>query len=364
MIRLEMRMSLAEKTNTATTGDYQILLRFQSGVGVYTDIGFKTSALLDGEWTTIGFYNLESTWQAETGGGVDWSAVADVAIFVNALNSASAFRVRGMTFEPVGTVDQADEAVQWVMDELTADLDSTTNHDTTSWADVRTELGGQQFSMDLRQAGETFGSVLARIGYENRTNIVPNDFGSDTVYKAYLWDRNSSSGAHWPASVLEIEDSRAVIVETKQIDEMPTDFVVLWDHESYLGANAIDAFRGTLRYNADGCSTSEITTGEITTAQTAVGQRLAEPIALLAQETEANASDIATYYIEEMLAQKRYRLSLEVPIATGYGLEPGDIVQWTVPWGVASPLRDFRVVQVVWAWNEPVISLNLEEVER
>lgn len=217
---------------------------------------------------------------------------------------------------------------------------------------------GLKSAGDLRGAGESFAELLARIGFESRTNFWLAELADRTVIRA---DAADPSGA-FPAAALTLADVRNARATLRELTAQATDFSALFDFRPATSGSDVEAFRGfvTARVGANDLEALGVTTADLQAAEARVGRRPSAPLLLILIDDEATALDVWGYYVEESLRGDSLRLSLSVPIRVGYTLEPTDIVEYQPRWADAP--KKLRVIRTIWQPGVASVGIIAEEV--
>jgi hypothetical protein len=231
--------------------------------------------------------------------------------------------------------------------------------DATTFAQAETDLGSNKHAGVLNLLGESFGEVLAGLGYEGRCNFIASEGSSVTEYKCLA----ALSTYSFPAASKTLTEWRNLSLTTRSAMEQATRFQALYDLRMGVTEQEIteDHFEQIVRIDVDqNDASAKLATALLTAAEQKYGRRDAEPVNFYLCNDEATGEEVLAYYAHESI-RAALRLGLSVPLEDGYDIELGDIVQLT-PRGHSAAVKG-RVTQTVYQLGEPRIAINLEEVE-
>ena len=230
--------------------------------------------------------------------------------------------------------------------------------DSDSYDDLETNLGGASWAFDTRTLGLDWESVLARMGFEARANIIPEETSSGVVWKML----SASSAYAFPASsapVTEWEPARFAVSGVPLVQGTATRFAASYKYD----ANEADgeaAFAGFLRADVDSNDLTTPNTAALTAAEAAIGIVIADPMGFRLIRDEATAKDLLGYYASERIRRAEMFTVSGVPWWEGYTLEPGDVISVTPPWSESS--RKLRVLSVTKDRETGLVNLRAVEV--
>ena len=357
ILRFKIDSAHAQSTYDATDHERDLVVRLYSSATNWTEYGFGGATMRKDEETTftLDVARHPATAQWTNGTGANLSAVTDIGFAIDGDGTGGGeFVVRDLTWSTPFITAGLSHCVEQVIG--LAKL-TTTAIDVTSVLDAQVAAGTPNLSMDLREAGETMASLMARLGYENRASLSMRETLTNSQWA--FSSVNLSSAQPYGASTGTIT-GRDIKISTKLFDEMPTQFEAIWDKLTYIDQSNPEAFREiTVVDEVQNDISTVVLPATITAAQTARGKRRAAVSTFLALDAAASVGTIWGWYINEALDSDRVRVSMNVPISTGYSIEAGDIVEWVAPWG---PTLSLRVVQVAFAWNLATVGVDCEQV--
>lgn len=287
-------------------------------------------------------------------GTLNYSNIIQINIDWNMRGASfgGAFSIRNLRTEARTFPEHPIDVAEWLIEDQAGQT-----ADTGTFATAKTNLPSVKVSGVIETLGASFGTVLARLGHEARTNFVPSEGASGTVYKAF----NALSTYAFAASTKMLGEFRGLRTKTKILDEQPTEFVGLYNHRSDFPADSTEGFRSLIQANASTNDISaDVPTLDITNAQDRVGVRPSDPIGFMYLPDSVSAIEVFAYYVHESLRGDARRYSMRVPYSVGYALESGDIIQFTPRWKTSAV--KCRIVRTTFSFDEPSIGLNLEEV--
>jgi hypothetical protein len=215
--------------------------------------------------------------------------------------------------------------------------------DATTFAAARSDLASNVYAGPITVYGWTIPDILAGLSFEGRGNIIPTERSSGTVYLYhsieeaagfYTWEGFTS-----PLTVgTDFLDLRAA---TRPLDEIATAMRAFYRWDAFLGVDA-SAMTAVARCDADQNDTP-INIGYLTTAETIIGRRDANPLQFFLIQDETTAQDVLGHYIWAAIQHGAPIITLTLPHWLGYVLELGDFVGVATPW---YPSAAFRVVAI------------------
>jgi hypothetical protein len=353
-------------TNAAAIASVALKFSNTAGVGTTPPAAYRTltisgSELLEGEWITVDKVG------SDTGSpGVNNVETVRVEVLRNAASAAvpsvDVDYIYGAIASPTGwdsiasatLLESGPDAIRYFVGEL-AGVGAA---NVLGVSTAKTNLGSSVFAGTFNALGADFGTVLARLAFETRTNVVRREGASVAQYQML----NASTSYAFPASTLTLEEMSGLAESLRAADEVATHFrfhfaVELADAQA---AQNEAAFRSLLRADPSANDLTTPATATLAAAATVLGRRDSGPVYLLMLQDEASAKDVAGYYAAESVAYARRRWRLDSPLWESYAVEPGDVVTLTPRWAASSAKA--RVVGVVVDLADPVIGLSLEEV--
>ena len=235
--------------------------------------------------------------------------------------------------------------------------------ETSSFATARTNLAGVVFAGSYEALGIDFGTIVASLEYETRTNVVRVETPSGSQYRA-LNASFADSIYSFPTAGAELRELRNIRESLKASLESPSRFAIHYSPDSGQASGAGRSFLGLLRASIDVndfVGTPDwVLNASLSASEQALGRRDAQPVFLLASRAMETAREVSAYYIHEALRFRSRRWGFTVPLWEAYDAEPGDVVSFTPRWRVG-PAKA-RVVQVALQLSEPLVGLVLEEV--
>lgn len=353
--KMDYQMDLTTWGNLELS-DRAIQIQLLSAGGSVT-WGWSRASLYINTWVELTFDPLGSNPQIiAVSGTIDLANITGIALYWRTNNAADAgtisyrdLRIEGRTFHqhPI-------DVAEWLIEE---NAGQTNGADTGTFATAKTNLPSVVMGGDLRNAGSSFGSVLARIGRECRTNFVPYEDSSKTEYKAF----NALDTYAFAAINGTLSDFRSLKAKPKTLSEQATEFIGVYDYRGELSSGDVEGFRALIQANASTNDLSaDVPTVDITDAQARVGVRPSDPLAFIFLSDLASMTEVFAYYVQEDLRGDALRFSVRVPHSGAYRIEPGDRFNILPRWST-TPIK-CRVISVSFPFDEPSIGLNLEEV--
>jgi hypothetical protein len=233
---------------------------------------------------------------------------------------------------------------------------------TSSYDDCDTNLGGNaaEWGFDARTLGLTWEERLARMAFEARATLVPEETSSGTEWKmltalsTYAFPAASGSVTEWDRGGFAEADQDLRFVHASRFT---FSYAPNWSR-----GDGEEAFTQVVVANEDTNDLTVPSTADFATAADRIGKYEAEPVGLRAIQDEVTAEEIAGYYCHE-----RIRIPVGLFAITGvpwweaYDLEVGDIIEVTPPW--ASSAVKCRVIEYVKDSATEQIELRLVEIE-
>lgn len=319
--------------------------------------GWPRSSLHVGAWTTFCFDPQGSGPQIiESNGTIDFSNVSTIRLIwrTNLVADGGTVSYRDLRLEARTYNQHPIDVAQWLIEESAG---ISGGADASTFSTAKTNLPSVVFAGDLRNAGQNLAEVLARIGFECRTNFVPSESATQTVFKAF----NALATYAFSSSVRTLAEFRSLRTRMKLLDEQATEFVALFDFRNQHLPGSIEGYAGLLQANATTNDiSSDVPTVDITDAQDRVGVRQNEPLGFFLVPNQASIIEVFAYYVQEALRGDAKRHTASISFPYGYDLEPGDIVEFQPRW--SSSTLKCRVIRTVFAFDSPSVGVSLEEV--
>jgi hypothetical protein len=246
------------------------------------------------------------------------------------------------------------DILRYILEELGGETIDTATYDACN-----TNLGSNVIAADLRTMGLTFEEVLARLGFESRTTLIPEETASGRVWKLLT---ALSTYAFSAASGAITEWARGGFVEVGRAlhDELATRFIFHYAPDWSRG-DGEEAYTEILIANEDDNDLTVPSTADFQSAEDDFGDLDAEPMALRAIHDSATADDVAGYYAHELIRGGALFAISGVPWWEGYDVEVGDIKNVTPPWG--SSAVKTRIIEYTKDPSTEQIELRGVEVE-
>jgi hypothetical protein len=231
--------------------------------------------------------------------------------------------------------------------------------ETTSYDACNTNLGAVELACDLRTMGLTLEEVLARVAFESRTTLVPEETLTGRQWKmlsalsTYAFPAASGSVTEWDRGGFA-EVGRALR------DELATRFLFFYAPDWTRGAGE-EAYTAVVVANEDGSDLAVPDTAAFVAAVADYGNIEAPPIAFRALRALASAEEIAGYYAHELIRGGALFAISGVPWFESYALEVGDIINVQPPWAAAAVKA--RIIQYTKDPGTEQVELRLVEVE-
>lgn len=328
-----------------------------SSAGNWTRWDWSRAVLYHTGWREFTFDpGAPSVQVGASAGTLDLSSVQQINIEWVSTSAASVGVIdfRDLRSEPRTHHTHPIDIAEWLIEE---NMGIASGADATTFATAKTNLPSVAFGGDLRAAGNNFAEVLARIGFECRTNFVTSEAASQTVIKAF----NAQSTYDFPASARTLDEFRGLKTRTKRLDDQPNEFTALYDFRNHLDTGSIEGYAAMLRANASTNDISaDVPTVDITDAQARVGVRQSDPLGFFMLPDSASVIEVWAYLVQEALRGDARGHSIRVALPSGYDLEPGDIIDFTPRWS-ASAIK-CRVIKTTFPFRSASVGLNLEEV--
>lgn len=232
--------------------------------------------------------------------------------------------------------------------------------DATTFAATVTNLGsGTRFACTLNSLGDTDEEIDARLAFECRSNLVPVERSTGTVWQLL----NALSTNAFPAapSGTDIDDyASGIEEESRDQDQIATRFRALYLHDPTIGETE-DAYGGLLRADPVQSDIATPNAAALITAETRFGRRDMPPFGLRCIDDSASAEDFLSYIATEMsrASVRVYRVP-GVPWWLGYAIEVGDVRMLTVPW-LSAQIKG-RVIGYAKDWSTELVDLTIVEV--
>jgi len=230
--------------------------------------------------------------------------------------------------------------------------------DTPSWLAAKDNTPALALSGDLRGAGESFGELLARIGFESRINFWFSEQSDRSVLRA---DTPATDGT-FPAATLTLTSFRRTRATIPTLTDRATEFSALFSLQSGISGSDVEAFRGILvaQVGDNALEADGVTTADLQAARANFGFRPAQPQLFILLDDEDSVRDVWGYYVSEAIRTSALRIAISIPVRVGYTLEPTDIVEFQPRWEDA-PLK-LRIVETIWQADSVVMGILGEVV--
>lgn len=201
--------------------------------------------------------------------------------------------------------------------------------ETASYDDTITNLGSDVWAFNALGLGFEWDDILLRMGFEARSNIVPEDEASSRKWRClqsqtdYAWDTDDVSG--------EIDVWDDFVDGGRDWRELASRFNFRYDYDPTLGTSE-EAFKQVVIATPDKSDVS-VTTTAIGDARDLFGEREASPVFLYSILDETTAEEIAGYYVQEGIANGRRVYAIRgVPHHQAYKLRVGDLFELVPAW--------------------------------
>lgn len=348
----EVRLRISETAGSGTT--LPASYRTMSLVG---------SQLREGEWAYYDFVATDTTYAVLSMDNVETVRVELVhngdglelpSVSIDSVGGALGTNADWDSATPGTLLQKGGDALRWLIGEL----GGVGAANVLGVSTVNTNLGSDVFAGNLCALGTDFGSVLARLCFETRINVVRREGASAVQYQLL----SASSAYAFGASSRTLEELSALRERIRTAGEIATHS--RWHYEVELAdaqvATTEGAFRSMLRSEPGASDLTTPTRATLAAAAAVLGRRDFAPVYLLMSRDAATAKDVAGYYAAELVKYANRRWTAELPLWEAYDLEPGDIVAFTPRW--ASAAVKARVTGVTVDLAQPAIELACEEV--
>lgn len=356
-IEFECYCNATDKGYLDDSGQRAIVMRLESAGGE-TLYSFGAADVIDGRWTKLVVDLNYHPRQEVIGSGVDLASVVNFRLGGKWTSAVSTPQLgfRNVRFVVRTMAQHAIDVGSYVIQELAGLAGSV---DGTAYAAAKADLPSVNLAVDLRRCGESMPEILERIGFESRTNWIPAEGASGTVYKPLT--PNSGVSYSWDAAVRTLTEFRKLLTDGRHLDELSTEFSALWGYRNDRDPNDVEAFSAIARADATvNDASAKVSTAAITTLRNSVGLRPSLPQAFIAIGSESILVEVWAYYVTVALQQEFRRFAMVVSYAEAWDLEPGDIVTFETPWD--GDTVKARIVRVAFPFDSPGIGLTLEEV--
>ncbi len=221
---------------------------------------------------------------------------------------------------------------------------------TAGFDDLFTALGSlAEWGFDARGMGISWESVLLRMAFEARCNIVAVETSAGREWKILVADNNYG----WGQATDEIVPTDEVIDQGRGVDDLATFFNFYYSFDASLGDGSNQAAYKDLIIASPLFSEIEITKTIIGNAAKRAGEIVADPVTLVAIQDANTALDVAGYQVQERIANDRRVFSLlGVPWYEALPHDVGDLVRIVPPWrnlGAEIQLFDLDSDAVNWS---------------
>lgn len=319
---------------------------------------FSPGDLVDDAWTTL-TADLTYHYSRVTQGSPNLAAVARVELGPKWDTSGGSPQIhfRNVRFMTRALVDHPIDVGEFVIEQLAG---LTGAVDATPAATAKTNLPSVKLAGDLRNAGEAFADLLGRIGFESRTNWIPVEGASGTLYRPLT----PSTSFNFPSAARTLTLFRGLRTELRALDEVATEFSALWDYRPDGDSNEVEAFRKVTRADATVNEISaRVLTASIAEAQESAGVRASVPQPFVLLGDLGALVEVWAYYVKEAVrfpGKNARRFSMVVDFLEAWDLEPGDVVSFVTPWDGTTV--KCRITRVAFPPDAPGIGLSLEQV--
>jgi hypothetical protein len=236
--------------------------------------------------------------------------------------------------------------------------------DETSVVAAQTNLGGTaKLAADLRAFGLTPEDVLARLAFESRANIVPDETAAGTVWRFLTAETDYG----FPAASLAITewDKGGTVELGLSLEELGTRWVAHYAPDASL-PEGDEAFTQIALANPDTSDVS-VTTTLLGNAEAAFGRLDAQPFAFLAHQDEDTLEEVFGYYVSEGIRAGHGSVVPAALIAIsgipwwdGYALQVGDLRNVTLPWRTSA--KKVRVIETRKSFETEQVEIRAVEV--
>lgn len=216
--------------------------------------------------------------------------------------------------------------------------------ETSSYDDCNTNLGSAAWAFDARSIGNTGEGVLARMGYEARANLVP-----EQTQTGIEWEMLTAlSTFQFPAATLALTEWAPGGFAEGEVDlafQAASRFLAHYDFDPTLAGGSLSdaSFHKVLRCASDDNDLTVPSVAELNAAEDRIGVIEAPPLHFLCVRDDATAKDLLGYYAHERIRGTGSAFSIaSSPAWEGYDLEPGDLRNLTPPW--SSTARKCRIL--------------------
>jgi hypothetical protein len=230
---------------------------------------------------------------------------------------------------------------------------------TAAYDTCNTNLGSVELACDLRTMGLTLEEVLARLAFESRTTLIPEEtltgreWKMATALSTYAFTAASGSVTEWSHGGFA-EVGRALR------DELASRFTFFYAPDWSRG-DGEEAFTAILIANEDDDDLTTPTAVELAVATFTFGSIDADPMAFRAIRDSVSAIDVAGYYAHELIRGGALFAISGVPWWEAITIEVADIISVTPQW--ASAAVKSRVIEYTKDPSTEQIELRLVEVE-
>ena len=227
--------------------------------------------------------------------------------------------------------------------------------DATTFGTAATNLAAIVMAGDFRTLGVTFPEVMARLGYECRSNFVRAEAAAGSRLKMLC----AESDYGWPAAS---GDTLTEIGRLSEVGrdgrELATRFQFAYARDWSLG-DSLEGYHGLVEANP---TTSDVgtTNSALAALETLWGRRDAAAAVLLAHQAEAGAEDVAGYYVAEAIRDAGVLILAGCAWWQVPGIEVGDLRTVEPRWRSA-PMT-VRVIETIRRFNTGVVDVRGVEV--
>lgn len=358
-VSFEVYITAAFKDKLSATDGRFVELKVGTNGTDMTAYPFSPGDLIDDGWTTLTADLAYHYSRVTLGAGATLSNVTRIELGPrwDSTSGAPQIHFRNVRFMTRTLIDHPIDVATFVVEQLAGRTGAV---DASAAATAKTNLPSVKAAGDLRNMGEGLAEILARLGFESRTNWVALEASSGTIYRPLT----PSTSWNFPSSARTLSTFRGLRLAMRQLEEIATQFSALWDYRPEPNGAAIEAFRKVTRSDETVNEISaRVATANIDDAQKAVGVRESLPQEFRMIGDLASLVEVWAYYVKEAIRFPRTngrRFSLVVPFSDGWDLEPGDIVTIATPWDGSSV--KCRITRTAFPPDAPGIGLSLEQV--
>jgi len=225
----------------------------------------------------------------------------------------------------------------------------------TTLATSVTNLGTDELAFDARSFGLTWEEIAARLQFQTRSNLIPEETSSGQVWKLL----QAESDYDWPAASGSITEWETFVEAGRDLRELFTRSLWPYAYDASRGVSD-EAYTQAVVATPDLSDVPETDAAALIAAEVLFGRFDAPPTPLPALQDEVSAEEIAGYYVHEGRRLAALYAISGIPWWEGYTLEVGDIVNVTPPWAAASV--KVRLIEVVKDFGTEHVEVRCVEV--